>query len=126
MKIDFHVHSKFSKRPSQWILQKIGCPESFTDPVRLYQIARQRGMDWVTITDHNTLEGSQAIAMHSDASGIAAFEPQMDPDRLLPLLKAGLVSEEEIQQFRASRDAFLSAPRPYILMIGLMACGEKR
>jgi glycosyltransferase involved in cell wall biosynthesis len=62
MQIDFHVHSKFSKRPSQWILQKIGCPESFTDPVRLYQIARHRGMDWVTITDHNTLDGSLAIA----------------------------------------------------------------
>jgi glycosyltransferase involved in cell wall biosynthesis len=62
MKIDLHVHSCFSKRPSQWILQKIGCPESFTDPIRLYQIARQRGMDWVTITDHNTLDGSLAIA----------------------------------------------------------------
>ena len=57
-----HVHSKFSTRPSQWILQKIGCPESFTEPASLYAIARERGMDLVTITDHNTINGSLEIA----------------------------------------------------------------
>jgi glycosyltransferase involved in cell wall biosynthesis len=62
MKIDLHVHSRYSTRPSQWILQKMGCPESFTEPEQLYRIARVRGMDSVTITDHNTIEGSLAIA----------------------------------------------------------------
>jgi glycosyltransferase involved in cell wall biosynthesis len=62
MKIDLHVHSRYSTRPSQWILQKIGCPESFTEPEQVYRSARARGMNWVTITDHNTLAGSLAIA----------------------------------------------------------------
>jgi glycosyltransferase involved in cell wall biosynthesis len=57
-----HVHSKYSTRPSQWILQKIGCPESFTEPAVLYSIARERGMDMVTITDHNTIRGALEIA----------------------------------------------------------------
>ena len=61
-KVDMHVHSKFSTRPSQWILQKIGCPESFTEPLELYDIAKRRGMDMVTITDHNTIAGSLEIA----------------------------------------------------------------
>jgi hypothetical protein len=30
MKIDLHLHSSHSKRSSQWVLQKIGCPESFS------------------------------------------------------------------------------------------------
>jgi glycosyltransferase involved in cell wall biosynthesis len=60
--IDLHVHSKHSTRPSQWILQRMGCPESFTEPRRIYDIARARGMDMVTITDHNTLSGSLEIA----------------------------------------------------------------
>lgn len=60
--VDMHVHSKFSTRPSQWILQKIGCPESFTEPLDLYNIARARGMDMVTITDHNTIDGALEIA----------------------------------------------------------------
>lgn len=62
MKIDVHVHSKHSTRPSQWFLQKLGCPESFTEPRRLYEIARKRGMSRVTITDHNTIAGALEIA----------------------------------------------------------------
>jgi len=44
MRVDLHVHSKYSTRPPQWFLQKIGCPESFTEPLHLYKIAKQRGM----------------------------------------------------------------------------------
>lgn len=62
LRADLHVHSKYSTRPSQWILQKIGCPESFTEPLSLYNIARSRGMDLVTITDHNTINGALEIA----------------------------------------------------------------
>jgi len=62
MKIDLHVHSKYSRRPSQWVLQKLGCHECYTEPQRLYEIARQRGMNWVTITDHNTINGCLDIA----------------------------------------------------------------
>lgn len=62
MNIDLHVHSKFSKRPTQWVLRKIGCPESFTEPLQIYRIARRRGMDLVTISDHNRIEGALEIA----------------------------------------------------------------
>jgi len=62
MRIDLHVHSKFSSKPSQWFLQKLGCPESFVEPELLYRLARQKGMDMVTISDHNTIEGALAIA----------------------------------------------------------------
>ncbi|HYA41045.1 MAG TPA: glycosyltransferase [Syntrophobacteraceae bacterium] len=62
MNIDLHVHSKYSVRPSQWILQKLGCPECFTEPAEVYRIARLKKMDLVTITDHNTISGSAEIA----------------------------------------------------------------
>ena len=67
MKIDIHVHSKHSTRPSQWFLQKLGCPESFTEPRKLYEIAKSRGMSMVTITDHNTIAGALEIAHLPDA-----------------------------------------------------------
>lgn len=67
MRIDFHVHSKFSKRPSQWFLQKLGCPESFTEPLQIYKIAKSKGMSLVTISDHNTIAGALEIAHLSDA-----------------------------------------------------------
>lgn len=62
MIVDIHVHSKYSKRPSQWILKKIGCPECFTEPLKIYQIAKNRGMSHVTISDHNAIDGALEIA----------------------------------------------------------------
>lgn len=61
-RIDLHVHSRFSKRTSQWVLKKIGCPESFTEPRQVYETAIKKGMDMVTITDHNTISGALEIA----------------------------------------------------------------
>jgi glycosyltransferase involved in cell wall biosynthesis len=62
MRVDLHVHSKHSRRPTQWFLKKIGCPESFTEPLQLYRIALSREMTHVTITDHNVIDGALEIA----------------------------------------------------------------
>lgn len=62
MKVDLHVHSKFSTRPSMWWLQKLDCPESFTEPLTIYDTARKKGMSLVTISDHNTINGALEIA----------------------------------------------------------------
>jgi glycosyltransferase involved in cell wall biosynthesis len=62
MNIDLHVHSKYSTRPSQWVLQKLGCHECYTEPLALYRLAKERGMSLVTITDHNTINGCLDIA----------------------------------------------------------------
>jgi glycosyltransferase involved in cell wall biosynthesis len=67
LRADIHVHSKFSTRPSQWVLQKLGCSESYTEPADIRRIARERGMGLVTITDHNTIKGSLEIAHLPDA-----------------------------------------------------------
>ncbi|MCD4706109.1 MAG: glycosyltransferase [Candidatus Sabulitectum sp.] len=57
-KADLHVHSEYSEHPSEWFLQRLGAKESYTDPETIYRMARERGMDFVTITDHNRIEGS--------------------------------------------------------------------
>jgi glycosyltransferase involved in cell wall biosynthesis/predicted metal-dependent phosphoesterase TrpH len=56
-KIDLHLHSKYSEHPSEWFLQRIGAKESYTEPEFIYQTAKKRGMDFVTITDHNKIDG---------------------------------------------------------------------
>ena len=79
IKVDLHVHSKSSTRPSQWILQKIDCPESFTSQRKLYEIAKARGMDLVTITDHNNINGCLEIAHLPDtfiSEEITAYFPE--------------------------------------------------
>jgi glycosyltransferase involved in cell wall biosynthesis len=62
-KADLHVHSSHSNKPTYWALRKFNCPESYTSPRYLYDTARKQGMDYVTITDHNTISGALEI-MH--------------------------------------------------------------
>jgi hypothetical protein len=59
---DLHVHSKYSDRPGLWLLRRIGAPESFMEPLEIYRIAKSAGMDFFTITDHNTISGALDIA----------------------------------------------------------------
>jgi glycosyltransferase involved in cell wall biosynthesis len=60
--VDVHVHSKYSDRPSEWLLRRIGAPESFVEPRVIYDRARARGMQHVTISDHNRILGALEIA----------------------------------------------------------------
>ena len=59
---DLHVHSRYSDTSGNAGIRALRSAESFTDPVELYHAQKARGMDFVTITDHNTLGGSLAIA----------------------------------------------------------------
>ena len=57
-KADLHVHSKYSDYPSTWGHKVYNSPESFTAVETVYQQAKQRGMDFVTLTDHDDIRGS--------------------------------------------------------------------
>jgi glycosyltransferase involved in cell wall biosynthesis len=59
---DLHVHSKHSNRPSEWILRQFRAPESYTEPLEVYRLCRERGMDFVTLSDHDSIDGALEIA----------------------------------------------------------------
>ncbi|MCS7199796.1 MAG: glycosyltransferase [Caldimicrobium sp.] len=56
-KVDLHLHSKASSLQTAWYNKLFNCPESFTDPKEIYKKLRARGMSFITITDHDTIEG---------------------------------------------------------------------
>jgi hypothetical protein len=103
MKIDLHVHSKYSTRPSQWVLQKLGCHECYTEPLSLYHIAKERGMDLVTITDHNTIAGSLEIA-HLPDTFISEEITTYFPDGCKIHVLAYRINEEQHRQIQKVRD----------------------
>src|SRR5262249_36389397 len=61
-RVDLHVHSRYSDRPTEWVLRRIGAPECYTQPRAVYDIARRRGMQFATISDHNCIDGALEIA----------------------------------------------------------------
>ncbi len=65
-RIDLHLHSRASTDTASWFLSRAVMPESFTEPEAAYAAAKRRGMDLVTLTDHNTIAGALEIAHHPD------------------------------------------------------------
>jgi glycosyltransferase involved in cell wall biosynthesis len=61
-KCDLHVHSRYSARSEEWLFRRLDFPDSCSEPGWLHAQFVDRGMDYVTITDHDTIEGCLRIA----------------------------------------------------------------
>src|SRR5438132_4646004 len=60
-KCDLHIHSRFSARSEEWLFRRFDFPDSYSDPRELQRRLLERGMDFVTITDHDTIDGCLEI-----------------------------------------------------------------
>jgi len=58
---DLHIHSRYSARSEEWLFRRFDFPDSYSDPKELYAQLLKRGMDYVTLTDHDTIEGCLQI-----------------------------------------------------------------
>src|SRR5436853_4070796 len=56
-KCDLHIHSRFSARSEEWLFRRFDFPDSYADPRELHRQLIERGMGFVTITDHDTIDG---------------------------------------------------------------------
>jgi glycosyltransferase involved in cell wall biosynthesis/predicted metal-dependent phosphoesterase TrpH len=62
MRADLHCHSTASQRSKLGVQRALGLPECATPPQEVLELALTRGMDFVTITDHDTIDGVLEIA----------------------------------------------------------------
>lgn len=53
-----HVHSTASEISKLGVQRSLSLPERATEPEEVYELAKARGMDFVTITDHDTIDGA--------------------------------------------------------------------
>jgi glycosyltransferase involved in cell wall biosynthesis/predicted metal-dependent phosphoesterase TrpH len=65
-RVDMHCHSTASQLSKLGVQRSLGLPESATPPEEVYALAKRRGMDFVTITDHDTIAGCLELADRPD------------------------------------------------------------
>jgi glycosyltransferase involved in cell wall biosynthesis/predicted metal-dependent phosphoesterase TrpH len=70
-RVDLHCHSSASQESRLGVQRALGLPECATPPEEVYELAKRRGMDFVTITDHDTVAGVLEIA---DRPGVFVSE----------------------------------------------------
>lgn len=61
MRCDLHVHTRHSGPVDLPGLRHLS-RECYSEPMKVYETAKRRGMDLVTITDHDTVEGALQLA----------------------------------------------------------------
>jgi glycosyltransferase involved in cell wall biosynthesis/predicted metal-dependent phosphoesterase TrpH len=62
VKVDLHCHSTASEVAKLGVQRALALPECATPPREVYELAKRRGMDFVTITDHDTIAGVLELA----------------------------------------------------------------
>ncbi len=102
---DLHVHTKYSDRPSEWILRRVGSPECFVEPRHVYDQARAAGMDFITISDHNKIDGALEIAHLPDtfiSNEITTYFPENGAK--MHVLSTGITEQQfkMIQELRTN------------------------
>ncbi len=65
MRCDLHVHTVHSGMCTVPVLSRI-CLESYNEPHALYARLKQRGMDLVTVTDHDSIDAVEELRRYPD------------------------------------------------------------
>jgi predicted metal-dependent phosphoesterase TrpH len=65
LKLDSHVHTRLSGQTTIYPLSLV-MRESYNTPEGVYRLAKARGMDLVTITDHDQISGALSISDYPD------------------------------------------------------------
>ncbi|MEW6716261.1 MAG: PHP domain-containing protein [Chloroflexota bacterium] len=104
LRVDFHVHTVYSS-------------DGLITPEKLIAICKERGLDRVAVTDHNTIRGAQIAKALAPETIIIGEEIMTTRGELLAFfvqeeIPPGLVPEAAIQRLRA-QGAFISVSHPF-------------
>src|SRR5213596_173259 len=110
-KCDLHIHSRYSAGSEEWLFRRFDFPDSYSDPKELYRQLLALGMDYVTLTDHDTIDGCLQILDLPQAfisEQITTYFPQ-DPCKLHILVWG--ISEQQHRDIEGVRDNIFELQR---------------
>ena len=104
VKVDLHIHSSFSGSQTSWFLKTAGINESYVTPKQVYEIATRRGMNLVTICDHDEIAGALEIcAMASNTFVSEEISAKFPEDGCLVHVMALDIDEAEHREIQRLR-----------------------
>ncbi len=103
MRADLHLHSRHSGAAAQWLFRRLGLPDSYSEPLALYEKARGRGMGCFTLTDRDTLDGCLSIAEKPGVFLSAEITAQFPEDRARVSLLVWGLTEADLRELRRLR-----------------------
>ncbi|RMH10918.1 MAG: hypothetical protein D6695_10435, partial [Planctomycetota bacterium] len=100
VRMDTHCHSHASSKPYNTLAGLIDCPECYSPPEKVYDQAIARGMDLVTISDHDTIAGALELAERGFERFIIGEEVsvQFPEDRCMVHVLVWAISPEQHEQ----------------------------
>jgi predicted metal-dependent phosphoesterase TrpH len=109
MRCDLHVHSWYSGRAEVPVLEHVG-RECYSHPLEVHDRARRRGMDLVTLSDHDTIEGALSLAHLRDTFVSEEVTVHLEGGRQLHVNVFDLEERqhEALQSRRRDFEAFLA------------------
>jgi predicted metal-dependent phosphoesterase TrpH len=103
MRCDLHVHSMASGMFTVPGLNRI-CRESYSDPAEVYERLKRMGMSIVTITDHDSIEGGEALRRHPDFFLSEEVTVQMPSGTEMHMGVYGITEREHVEIQRRRND----------------------
>lgn len=114
-RVDLHCHSSASNKPvNRAVGMLTNMPESYSPPEKVYDQAIARGMDLVTMTDHDTIAGVTSLADRGFENLIIGQEVSVrfpEDGCLLHVLVWGLTPDraEQINKYNLRGDVYAFA-----------------
>lgn len=103
MKMDLHIHSKYSY-------------DSFSNPHKILKIAKRKGFDAISITDHDTMDVYKKNSFNSDVLLIPGMEIKTDMGDVIGLFLNEEISSRSFHDVISDikdQDGIVVLPHPY-------------
>ncbi len=121
---DLHVHTRHSGRAKH--LRFLRCRDCYSDPVDVYRTAKQRGMNLVTITDHDSIDGCLELLNRLGnlpdfiiGEEVSAFLPEFQHTIHIGVYGLNEAHHGEIQRLRGNGEELVAYLRRHRLVFSL-------
>jgi glycosyltransferase involved in cell wall biosynthesis len=108
---DLHIHSRYSARSEEWLFRRFDFPDSYSDPKQLHRQLLKRRMNYVTITDHDTIDGCLEIAHLPGSFTSEQVTTQFPHDGCKLHVLVWGISEQQHREIESVRDNIFDLQR---------------